>query len=605
MELTIHMMSHNLIRQKLAVQALSLLEISVVNEKLVCRIADKISSQAVDKVELLMLAIDCEIDIAIAMLDMNIDTLLPKSQARAQYVNSHQRALLKTGLFRVLNKTLPRPMLDHNAIFRLDKPLVGGFSYMKMKGPVLDPDDDLITYLCIVNILGRLSDEEYSHATLHGIHLTMEEFMSPVRQLLSDNEKERFKQKRRWRTSLERLRDVSFVFSESELGARASWDDTNTFRAQESFLLVSLISGITWTRNDDLVITPSKELRELYRVSVGNGLAPLNPGLVMQQDGQFTRLLIMWIVGQGGNYNQRTGWFDLNKNIIVKELLSEVKFKAKYHQTDLLQLSFGLNELVQNGLLRYEIIKKNQKKASSNTISLSSIIQFKNHKLGDKQLDHKPDDNINLLKTTKDISVGEVTKIYRTLNFYIGGDVTMRQERLRNWDTKNRAVILEIMSRFKSVIDPKDLPFSLREARLLMTGLSSRQRYQLEEILQRNVSPDDFKLFQQILATDPRKKPSNQGKIETLLRQIQTLTQAGGPEKWLKQNNEKVESLIRELQNNQDSMKEFATLGKQLVTGRLITPLTKTGKIETAKLLSFFNVKNRENEQLFLQPVII
>ncbi len=83
---------------------------------------------------------------------------------------------LKTGMFRVLASGKTPPALDEHRIYHLTTPLSSGHAYMSLRGPTLNTQMDLVSYICITHWLGRLSKERFEQAIIKPIRMTIERF---------------------------------------------------------------------------------------------------------------------------------------------------------------------------------------------------------------------------------------------------------------------------------------------------------------------------------------------------------------------------------------------------------------------------------------------
>lgn len=300
----------------------------------------------------------------------------------------------------------------------------------------------------------------------------------------------------------------------------------------------------------------------------------------------------MWLVGQAGTYDRKTGWVKMDLRITAKDLICAIKLKGQCSQSDLIQLSTGLNELALDGVIRFELKRRNVKR-NKERINPTCEIKFLGHRLGDKNLNHEVSDDVVVLAVTPSSpgSDGPAAKIFKSLKLPRGRRHGISSDSLSQWDKENGATIQSIMDLLTAETGGVATPESLIKARRSLKGLTSPQRYNLETVMRRHLSGDELELFLRIIAVDPRKTKTKQGPVETIVRQMQTLTQAGSADNWLDNNEAKLQTLIKMMKASQDAQDEFTNLGKQMVQGRVFNPLKKAGRSEQLSVLQLLYLR--------------
>ena len=501
-------------------------------------------------------------------------SLYPDRSPPPENIDLHLDMTLKTGMFRVLASGKTPPALDEHRIYHLTTPLSSGHAYMSLRGPTLNTQMDLVSYICITHWLGRLSKERFEQAIVKPIRMTIERFFSPIPEDMRPSD---YLLDKKIVDSLARLKSVALLFY-------PTLDDADETSRKRSVMIANIVGTLRLEPDGTIEISPTPELRTLYLST--KKLVPINRSAVIQLNSQMARLLALWIAARPGKLMGRRVFLNL-RPMTVLELLREIhpRETGRHNHNDRRQLSLALNELLSAGLIDVDIKYRNVKsKESDERLTLSTEIHFKSHSIGDARSVANSDLTLPVIDVPRKRGRGkaystEVAEELQGLSFTASSTSPSARTKPKEWLSANLDAVERIMSGLR-----KAAKKSPAGARLLLKGGDDRKLTSLAKVFESVARDADAALLRQIASHDPRK--SKQSEFETILRSIPLKPAHLRVTFWYRDNADTIARLKKMLSSSRSPLEVAAQIHKRVYFSRLVTPLIAVGRTDDANFFS-------------------
>lgn len=277
-------------------------------------------------------------------------------------LDNHTQLVIGTGIFRTLNRNLInnpalRPVLDSKIVYEVDPRFMNGYKAMTLAGPVLDTDLDIKTYLCLVKLLGSMTDAQYERAAASYIEVTPEQFYSPLAEFLSPaefgNYISDFMRTDKILHSMKRLHafQMTLFRQPEDAEVHSGKESKDSSRMKGSVMIVGLVSVISLDGDGIIRITPNLPMREMYRAA--SRLIAVNRSTIIGFEHPISRIFSLWLTTIGnGQFKQ--DWVYINKKLSVRGILEGIHPLTEagyYKKRHVKMLEVALVELVGCGVL--------------------------------------------------------------------------------------------------------------------------------------------------------------------------------------------------------------------------------------------------------------
>ena len=489
-----------------------------------------------------------------------------------KYIDLHPDMTLRTGLFRTLPKSKERALLNERQVYELGKALSNGYRYMTVKGPILDTDIDLTTYLCLTHWFGRMDVRTFEDATNKPITMTIEEFYSPIPKTQKPSD---YLVNELLLDSFGRIKTVALIFY-------PTLADAEGMTRKRSGMVTNIAGTLNLRPDGKVEISPTPELRNLYTST--KRLMPLNRSSVIGLPNQMARILALWLASKPGFSDNE--WTQLNNiTITAGDLLTEIHPKERHTHNDLQLVSDALNAMTEARLVKYDVVFKNAKiKASSEgckKLTLASKIIFFAHRLANKRVfiateltDKDLGETLgNPLFPTKRPVMGnaEVKRIFAHLSFPRGRHLS--KDVVSSWLSMNEDRLIPLISIIRKAYEKSN-----QEAQSALAGIHRNKKTALVNALELCGMDSDALMIKEIMTYKPQsKKP---GPIESLIHPVESLVRSLPLKKpyvssseWYDENKKTISAIRSALKESSNPLHDMASINKRVLFGRLIKPL--------------------------------
>ncbi|WP_232489912.1 MULTISPECIES: hypothetical protein [Aeromonas] len=527
-------------------------------------------------------------------------------------LDNHTQLVIGTGIFRTLNKNLInnptlRPMLDSKIIYEVDPRFMNGYKAMTLAGPVLDSDFDIKTYLCLVKLLGSMTDAQYERAAASNIEITPEQFYSPLAEFLSPAEFgsyiSDFMRTDKILHSMKRLHAFQmtlFKRPEDAEGHRGK-ESKESSRMKGSVMIVGLVSVIGLDGDGIIRITPNLPMREMYRAA--SRLIAVNRSTIIGFQHPISRIFSLWLTTIG-NGQFKKDWVYINKKLSVREILEGIHPLTEggyYKKRHVKMLEVALVELVGSGVLECAYRRHTETQFAAITpenckvFSLDGLkveVELIRHRISHKQSPHDtPRDGRGELEIEElvfdtpievpalTLSI-EIMHILKSLNFKRARNLNMSETvALYQADLANVAARIKLLHKADPALCRKAMKSVLgykreRLAKLFEAGLNEPEKTFMAEVCTEFWGP--------ITSTSS----NTENRLYNLLSMMPRESQIKDPDKWAITYEAQVQDFLA-LMVTEEGEAMLKGVRAAMLNSRLINPLTKAGLSKEAKLVKF------------------
>lgn len=497
----------------------------------------------------------------------------PERLPPPENIDLHLDMTLKTGLFRLTAKGAVQQELNSRRVFRLSTPLDSGYEYMSLSGPVLNAQLDLLVYVCLTHWFGRLSKSQFELAIHKPNTMSLSKFFSPIPSELQPGAEAT----PHLLGSFQRLKSVVLSF----------FKKPDAMAARTSVMVANLAGTLTLNADRTITLSPTPELRVLYLNT--KKLVPLNRSAVIKLGSQMARLLALYIAAKSGRLSGRQVYLRPSP-ITALDLLKEIHPKVSYSNSDRRLLTAALNELMESGLVDADIEYRNVK-SNNGLLTMSTVITFKSHRLGDAS-DVKM---VSVSEMSTKVKAPAAVKTPMQLLFarlsFPRARFSSRTSSRADWCLQNKALLDSIVSSLRSAAQE-----SIQHARMQLVGIPKLKVLSLVNILVLTGQQNDSELVSTIIATNPCPREGKSQELDSMIRAIPLPAKCASLAAWHKAYAKDIKAIKTKLLSLPDQLGEAARINYRVYFSRLVTPLLALEKQNDADFFKGMWEAGREAE---------